>query len=181
MDTSTSDSIGIIIPEPGKAGQQSLVPVTPKTSEQSGRTSDIERQVSPEVLNNLTGDWLYPLKLSTWDCLIFLGLGLLNVNDDIVLLATAAISIVFQATFVALVWENLTESDFTSKALLTVLQDWRVTYAHNPEYADPYTSVPLAQAVCERSSFLMEGVQQAQLYRDVDDYIKPFLGMSAGA
>ena len=78
----------------------------------------------------------------------FVGLGLYSLSDSVVVIIAAFANICIQTLLIGLVWENLMDGVFTQDSILKTLQDWRVTYAHNPEYADPYTSISLGQAVC---------------------------------
>merc|ERR1712232_1416408 len=72
---------------------------------------------------------------------------------------------------------GLPSSPFANPALVDEMLDWRISYAHNPLYADQLTSKPLAEAVCERSTFLMEGSTQNQMYKEIFIYLKPFAGV----
>ena len=95
-----SRSVNIVINKNGEASQSSLVEVVGTPSNQSRDSkSSLKRAASKQDMELLAQDWLYEVKPSTWDCLIYLGMGLMSVNDDIILLTTAVISIAFEGMF----------------------------------------------------------------------------------
>merc|ERR1719310_2326242 len=98
-------------------------------------------------------------------------------TDSLLVVLVTIINVAMQAAFVGLVGTNMTESLFSDDEVVGELQDWRVSYAHNPDFADKFTSKALALDVCSQSTFMMQGAQQAQLYSIVLDYIQKFLGM----
>lgn len=55
-----------------------------------------------------------------------------------------------------------------------------IKYAHDVKYADMFSNAPLAAAVCERNPLNMEGVQQANIYNSINDYLSPTMGTPSG-
>lgn len=162
-------------------GEKVIDPTDPES-----RVSESSRPGMHPILTartNVAGckDSLYEFDDTVWDAVLFCGLGVMKQTDQALLVGLTLLNILIQGVFIGLVGLNMVENPFyPDRTIVEALQDWRVSYAHNPDFADKFTNSPLAQDVCAKSNFVMQGAQQAQLYKDLDEYLGKFAGIPSG-
>jgi hypothetical protein len=127
-------------------------------------------QITPERLD--IGD-SYGLNASIWDGMLFFGHPALGLSVSLATLFSYVFNFVFQFTFCFMIWTYMLEPDVNSSTLDTLLK-FRLSIAHNVEFADPITRQSLAQQLCNEDDKVHYAAGQLSLLKDV----KTFMGGS---
>jgi len=152
----------------------------PHKSNEEMRKSKIRRSIN--TITQPDGDRAYVLEQSTWEASILIGMDVLSFSDAAMVIIISLLNLLIQGIFIIVVATNMTEGLYTSSEIVETLQNWRVSYAHNVDFADKFTGESLGKSVCNRDPFIMQGAQQAGIYNDLHEYLQPFYieGVSAG-
>lgn len=99
---------------------------------------------------------MYTAEQSVWDAAVFIGHDSVGTGVSAILALLWALNIVMQGTFCVLVFEYMSAADITTKTLDHLLT-WRVTVAHDINYADIVMRRSMVADMCEDNA-------QAQLH-----------------
>jgi hypothetical protein len=112
----------------------------------------------------------YALNMSIWDSMLFFGHPGLGASVSAVTLVAYVFNFVAQLAFCFMIWYYMLEPDVNSKALDTLLK-FRLSIAHNVEFADPMTKQSLAQQVCNNDESVHYAAGQMDILKDVKQFL----------
>jgi hypothetical protein len=128
------------------------------------------RRITPERLDE---GHSYQLNTSIWDSMLFCGYPGLGWSVSIATLFAGICNFCLQFAFCYMIWAYMLDPEVNSSTLDTLLK-FRLSIAHNVEYADPITKQSLAQQLCNTDDKVHYAAGQLSMLKDV----KTFLGGS---
>jgi hypothetical protein len=127
-----------------------------------------EVEITPWRLD--VGD-LYELNASIWDAMLFLGHPGLGWSVSIGTLFTYFVNMCVQFAFCIVIWSYMLEPEVSASTLDTLLK-FRLSIAHNVEFADPITRQSLATQVCNSDEKVHYAAGQMGLLDDVKTFLE---------
>jgi len=112
----------------------------------------------------------YALNMSIWDSMLFCGHPGLGGSVSVVTLLAYVFNVGSQFAFCYMIWNYMLEPDVNSSALETLLK-FRLSIAHNVEFADPMTKQSLAQQVCNTNEKVHYAAGQMDILKDVKRFL----------
>jgi len=126
----------------------------------------------------------YKFHQSIWDACVFINLGFFHWPQNLLLLLAFFVNCMMQMMFITFLWlgEMTTPryEEFGNDNKFSVFErilKWRALFGHNVEYMDLDTNLPLVKRVCSKGEqFLVAGAQQAEMVKDIRDYLENNVG-----
>ncbi|CAK0866078.1 unnamed protein product, partial [Prorocentrum cordatum] len=152
---------------------------TRKPSAGEGEELDVESQVKLQEMKPEKADWTddldmadaYELNTSIWDSMVFFGFPELGWNVSATLLFGYVVNLVSQLAFCFVVYTYMLKPDVDSSALSNLLK-FRLSLAHNSEFADPMTKQSLARQVCSTNQKVHFAAGQIGILSDVQKFLR---------
>lgn len=112
----------------------------------------------------------YALNMSIWDSMLFFGHPGLGGSVSAVTLLAYVLNLTFQLAFCLMIWHYMLVPDVSSSALDTLLK-FRLSIAHNVEFADPISKQSLAQQLCNTNEKVHYAAGQMDILKDVKQFL----------
>jgi len=113
----------------------------------------------------------HALEMSIWDSMLFFGHQGLGGGVSAAILLGYAFNLAAQLAFCYIICYYMLEPDVNSDALDTLLK-FRLSIAHDVEFADPMTKQSLAQQLCAGDEKVHYAAGQMAILKDVKQFLK---------